>query len=261
MNKEKKTGGQTITRGKEEAKVKSRTKDKGAVTAAGASTLKAGRKKRYTSEAYGHIKIFTPDFIQNIVERIHAAEAVEPAPGEALWSGKMAAKSFAQELFDTAAKKKQAEKCHTDVKRAAEMIKDKKTAAYLEDLDNHFLDKVNLLKEKLGDTNGLVMNVVYQLITEGTLTILGDIAEEYERLYNSTRGTMQAKIITAVSLDDEEKARISQRLGDMTGKKVILETEIDPGIIGGIVIKVGDKLIDGSLRGKLGAMHKKIIEL
>lgn len=268
MNKEKKTRGQTITRVKkgdmpaaEEAKAEKQVKDRGANPAAETAPPKAVKKKRYTSEAYGHIKIFTPDFIQNIVKRIQAAEAVGPAPGETLWSRKMAAKSFAQELFDTAAKKKQVEKCHTDINGAAELSKDKKAVAFLEDFDIHFLDKVNLLEDKLGGTGSLVMNVIYQLITEGTLTMLDDIAEEYERLYNSARGTVQAKVITAVSLDEEEKAKISQRLGSLTGKKVVVETEIDTGIIGGIVIKIGDKLIDGSLRAKLGAMHRKITEL
>jgi F-type H+-transporting ATPase subunit delta len=86
--------------------------------------------------------------------------------------------------------------------------------------------------------------------------VLTDIADEYNRLFNNLNGTVRAQVVTAISLDEEQKLKISQRLGDMTGKKVILEPEIDPDIIGGIIVKIGDKLMDGSIRGKLEAMKK-----
>ena len=222
--------------------------------------VKAGAKQ-YTSEAYGHMKIFTPDFIQNIVSRIQAAETEAPVVEETVWSKRLAAKAFAQELLDTAVAKKQAEKCRAGIKQAAEISKEKETVAYLENVDVHFLDKVNLLKEKMDGKNSLVMNLVYQLITEGTLTMLPDIAEEYEHLYNNISGSVNAQVVAAVSLDEEERAKISKRLAEITGKKITLEVAVDPSIIGGIIIRIGDKLIDGSLRGKLEAMHKDIAGL
>ncbi|MFH1662821.1 MAG: F0F1 ATP synthase subunit delta [Chloroflexota bacterium] len=270
MNKEEKTRQQIIARVAD---------DMPATGEVEAAPVKAGKKKQYTSEAYGHIKIFTPEFIQNIVSRIQASKVETPAVEEAIWSRelaakvetpaveeiiwsrKLAAKSFAQKLFDTAVVKKQTEKCRIGINKAAELSEDKEVVAFLEDSDIHFMDKVNLLKDKLGDTRGSVMNLVYQLIAADTLIMLPDIAEEYNRLYNDINGTVHAQVIIAVSLDEEEKAKISQRLGSITGKKVILETEIDPSIIGGIIIRIGDKLIDGSLRGKLEVMHKKIAGL
>lgn len=210
----------------------------------------------YVSEVHGQIKVFTPDIIRGIVDHIQEAETAAPLLGETLWSRKLAAKPFAQELFDAAMKKKQLDKCYAGLNKAAELSEDREAVAFLEDKEVHFLDKVKLLSDKLGDTNYLVMNLIYQLITERTVIMLTDIADEYNRLFNNLNGTVRAQVVTAISLDEEQKLKISQRLGDMTGKKVILEPEIDPDIIGGIIVKIGDKLMDGSIRGKLEAMKK-----
>lgn len=215
----------------------------------------------YISEAYGHIKVFTPDFIQSIVDHIQTAEAAAPALDETLWSRKLAAKPFARELFDAATQKKQVDRCYSILNKTAELSEDRKAVAFLEDSEVHFLDKVELLNDRLGETDYLVMNLIYQLMTDGTLTMLADIAEEYNRLYNSLNGIVRAHVITAVFLDNEEKMKVSQRLEKMTGKQVILEAEIDPGIIGGIIIRIGDKLIDGSLRHKLEVMNKTMTGL
>jgi len=237
------------------------TNDVPAIEKAKTGLVKVGKKKQYTSEASGHIKVFTPEFIQNIVSRIQTSKVEAPSAEEITRSKRLAAKPLAQKLFDTAVVKKQTEECYISINKAAKLSEDKEVAAFLVDSDIHFLDKVNMLRDKLGDTRSLVMNLVYQLITENALTMLPDIAEEYNSLYNDINGTVHAQVIIAVSLDEEEEAKIRRRLGKITGKKVILETEIDPSIIGGIIIRIGDKLIDGSLRNKLEVMHKKIAGL
>jgi F-type H+-transporting ATPase subunit delta len=217
-------------------------------------------KTAYVSEASGHIKVFTPDFIQSIVDQIQTAAAAAPPVTEALWARKLAAKPFAAELFEAATKKRQLDRCYSILNKAAELVKDGQATALLEDGEVHFLDKVELLNERLGESDHLVMNLIYQLMTDGTLEMLADIAEEYNRLYDNLNGSVKAQITTAVSLDDIEKLKVSQRLERMTGKRVILEAEIDPAIIGGIIIRIGDKLIDGSLRRKLELMNKKMTD-
>jgi F-type H+-transporting ATPase subunit delta len=217
-------------------------------------------KTGYVSEASGHIKVFTPDFIQSIVDQIQSAEAAAPPVSETLWARKLAAKPFAAELFDTATRKRQLDMCYSILNKAAELIKDRQATALLEDGGVHFLDKVELLNERLGESDHLVMNLIYQLMTDGTLGMLADIAEEYNRLYDNLNGSIKAQITTAISLDDIEKLKVSQRLERMTGKKVVLEAEIDPAIIGGIIIRIGDKLIDGSLRRKLELMNKTMTD-
>ena len=88
--------------------------------------------------------------------------------------------------------------------------------------------------------------------------MVGDIADEYQRLLDSHRGIEQAEVTTAIPLDDEDKQRLAEYLGAVVGKKVMLKPKVDSGLIGGIVARVGDKLLDGSTRSKLAALREQL---
>jgi len=88
--------------------------------------------------------------------------------------------------------------------------------------------------------------------------MVGDIANEYQRLLDSHRGIEQAEVTTAIPLDDEDKLKLEERLGAAIGKKVVLKPEVDSSLLGGIVAKIGDKLLDGSTRSKLVALNREL---
>ena len=64
---------------------------------------------------------------------------------------------------------------------------------------------------------------------------------------------------TAIPLDDEDKLRLEERLSAALGKKVVLKPEVDSGLIGGIIARVGGKLLDGSTRSKLAALKRELV--
>ncbi len=216
-------------------------------------------KPNYVSEAHGQIKICTPEVIHQIVDHIQETEATAPVFGEILWSRRLAAKPYAQELFDAALRRKQLDRCHSDLNKAVQLSKDRDMVAFLEDPEVRFQDKARLLSERMGDKNYLVLNLIYRLLTKRMLDMLPDIADEYRRLFDSYDGIVRAQVTTAISLDEEDKLKISKRLGKIFGKKVILEPVVDPGIIGGIVVRVGDKLLDGSIRSKLESLKREMV--
>jgi F-type H+-transporting ATPase subunit delta len=72
-------------------------------------------------------------------------------------------------------------------------------------------------------------------------------------------GLEHAKVITAIPLDEGDKKKLSERLAAITGKKIVLTTEVDPAIVGGFVARVGDKLIDGSTKAKLEALRRQLV--
>jgi F-type H+-transporting ATPase subunit delta len=90
------------------------------------------------------------------------------------------------------------------------------------------------------------------------LGLLGEIAEEYQRLLDSYRGIEPAEVITAVLLEDEDKRKLEEQLSDIAGKKVIIYPKVDPVLVGGIVARFGGKLLDGSTRSRLEALKKEI---
>ncbi len=171
---------------------------------------------------------------------------------------KISVRRYAQAMFDIALEKKELDRWQSDMEKVARLGQDATIAAYLGNPKVPFEDKARLLSEKLADLDPIVLNLVYLLLTKGRLDMLADIADEYQRLLDSCRGIEQAEVTTAVPLDDEDKLKLSQHLGDIVGKEVVLELEVDPGIIGGFVARVAGKLLDGSTRGKLAALKKEI---
>jgi F-type H+-transporting ATPase subunit delta len=115
------------------------------------------------------------------------------------------------------------------------------------------------LKERLGDVSLLALNLVLLLIARSGISMMAEIAGEYKRLLDSYRGIESAEVTTAVPLDDKDKEKLTQKLGTLVGAKVEIETEVDPSILGGIVARVGGKLLDGSTRSKLAALKKELV--
>ena len=169
--------------------------------------------------------------------------------------------SQAQEVFKTALAKKELNRWQSDLRRLASLIKDTTLFAFLENPEVHIDDKAKLLSERLGEINPEALKLVAQLLVKRRLAAIVDIADEYQRLldnYRGIEGAAVAEVTTAIPLDDEDKLRLAQRITSLVGKPVVLKPKVDPSLIGGIIIKVGDKLIDGSLRSKLVALRKTL---
>jgi len=64
--------------------------------------------------------------------------------------------------------------------------------------------------------------------------------------------------LVAVPLSPEETRAVAEKLGEMTGKQVVVSTEVDEGILGGLVVRIGDRLIDGSTRSRLEALRRRL---
>jgi len=169
------------------------------------------------------------------------------------------AKRYSQAVLEIALERKELDRWQSDLKKIASLIEDATFIAFLESPRFHFDDKARLLSERLGDINPLALNLVYLLVARGRLSMVGDIADGYQRLLDSYRGIEPAEVTTAVPLDDEDKLRLEERLGAIVGKKVVLKPEIDSSLIGGITARIGGKLLDGSTHSKLEALKRELV--
>jgi len=169
------------------------------------------------------------------------------------------AKRYAQAVFEIALETKKLDKWQADLKKIVSTVEDAAFLAFLGSPKVHLDDKASLLSERLSGVNPLALNLVLLLVTRGKPGIIGGIAEEYQRLLNSHRGIESAEVITAVPLDDEVKGKLAKRLGAVVGKKVVLESEVNPALLGGIIAIIDGKLLDGSTRSKLLALKRELI--
>ena len=174
-------------------------------------------------------------------------------------AGKVYPKRYAKAVFEIALERKELDRWQSDLKKIASLSGDASLIAWLESPKIRFNDKASMLAEQLGDINPLALNLVYLLITRGRLSMISDIADEYQRLLDSYRGIERAEVITAVPLNDEDKRVLVAHLGAVVGKKIVIKPEVDSSLMGGIMARVGGKLLDGSTRSKLEALKRDLI--
>ena len=168
------------------------------------------------------------------------------------------AKRYSQAVFEIALERKELDKWQSDLRKIVSLSEDATVIAFLESPRFHFDDKVRLLSERLSDINPIALNLVYLLVARGGLRMVGDIADGYQRLLDNYRGIERAEVITAVPLDDEDRQRLQERLSAVVGKKALLKPKVDSSVVGGIVARIGDRLLDGSIRSQLMALKKEL---
>jgi len=171
---------------------------------------------------------------------------------------KFNARRYAQAVLEIALEKNELERWRADLAKVVEALSEGMFLAVLESPKIKFEDKSRLLKASLADINPLALNLVIMLVARGHANMVPEIAAEYRNLLDDYRGIESAEIVTAVPLEKADEEHLAQELGGMTGKKVQLKSSVDPAIIGGIIARVGGKLLDGSTRSKLLALKKEL---
>lgn len=99
------------------------------------------------------------------------------------------------------------------------------------------------------------------LIRRGHITSAQDCFKEYEKCYYNYRGIVKAEAKSAVKLSDKQKRALAAALEKYTGKKIELSCTEDPSLIGGISVRVGEKLLDGSIKSRLDALERDLSDI
>jgi F-type H+-transporting ATPase subunit delta len=110
--------------------------------------------------------------------------------------------------------------------------------------------------------SGIAANFVRLVAAKRRLFALSDMIRGYDKLYDLSRGLTRAEVTSAAPLDDAQIAALKEQLrGSSGGKDVELTVKVDPAIIGGLVVKLGSRMVDGSLRTKLTAIRNAMKEV
>ena len=108
------------------------------------------------------------------------------------------------------------------------------------------------------DVDTVMSNFLNLLVEKKRADILPEIAEEFRVMVDEAQNISHGTVISAVELSDELQNKIQDTLEKLTGKKVELTTSVDPTIIGGIIAKVGDLVLDGSIKTQLAGLKESI---
>jgi F-type H+-transporting ATPase subunit delta len=109
---------------------------------------------------------------------------------------------------------------------------------------------IAVIVDKAG-ISGLAANFLKLVSSNRRLFVIQDIIKAYRALAAKARGEISAEVTSAVPLSDEQVAALKETLKASMGKDVALQSRVDPGLLGGLIVKVGSRMIDSSLRTKL----------
>ena len=110
-----------------------------------------------------------------------------------------------------------------------------------------------------GAIQDVTLHFLGLLIDKRREEVLEDVEPEYVRLANEFQNIMPVVVTSAVPLTSDEVAGLQAKLAEFTGKKVELELEEDPSLIGGLVVRISDTVIDGSVRGYLASLKDRLL--
>ena len=104
-------------------------------------------------------------------------------------------------------------------------------------------------------------NFLKVLVDNGREEILEEVLGRYEQLVKEHLGRIEVGVTTAVELSPDQLDRLKERLEEtLEGKEVVLETNVDPELIGGVVFRFGGRMMDGSIRGRLESLREGMLE-
>jgi F-type H+-transporting ATPase subunit delta len=172
------------------------------------------------------------------------------------------ASRYAKSLIDLAQEKGVLEQVHADMQLFAKTAKDSRDFSLF--LSNPIINhgkKLAVLKNLFtGKVHDMTLRF-YLLITEKNReAILVLVAQEFIRQYNEMKGIEKAQVTTAVPLNPELRAQLNQKVAQITGKTIQLEEKVDPDVIGGFLLRVGDKQVDDTIRTSLRTLRNKFKE-
>lgn len=169
-----------------------------------------------------------------------------------------AAKRYARALYEAAKEKNSVNVVMDDLKNAVAVIENQKDLNVLLNHPNiETSAKTGLLKQIFaGNESDLALNTLVLLVERKRSELIPMVYEQFVKIANEALGRAEATVYSAKALTEEESAAVAAKFTNLTGKSIQITNILEPGLLGGIKVRIGDKLYDGSLSGKLERMEK-----
>jgi F-type H+-transporting ATPase subunit delta len=116
------------------------------------------------------------------------------------------------------------------------------------------------LERLLDGADESFLNFLGMLIENHRMPVIFRIRQEYERLWQEENRLLPVEITSAVALDQATTEGLGERIGQRAGRKVALAARVDPDILGGIVLRVGNSILDASIRNRLEQLRRHVAQ-
>ncbi|MBA2517156.1 MAG: ATP synthase F1 subunit delta [Solirubrobacterales bacterium] len=119
-------------------------------------------------------------------------------------------------------------------------------------------EKKEGLRKAVSDADPIILNFVDLLIEKHRMPAIMRIRQTYNGLWEQENDVLPVTVTSAVELDEDTVRQIGDRIGEQTGRKVELSSKVEPDLLGGIVVRVGNSIIDASIRSRLEQLRKQV---
>jgi F-type H+-transporting ATPase subunit delta len=171
-----------------------------------------------------------------------------------------AARRYAEAAFELASRDDTHDAWREDLGLAARLLSDASVARIVESPAVAIAERRAIVDRLLeGRVTRPVHNLAHLLNERGRTELMPAIAQQYHRILNRHRGIVEAVVTTAVPLTPDEREAVLARIQAMAGSGVELEEAVDESLIGGLTVRVGDRLLDASIRGRLERLREQLI--
>jgi len=166
---------------------------------------------------------------------------------------------YARALFEVAEEHGLLDEVHEDLNAFAKALHDNREFAVFF-FSPYFSteEKKDGLKRSVTDASPVFMNFLEALIERHRMPAIFRIRDRYQDMWEEARDLLPVEVTSAVALDESTVESIGERIGEQTKRTVELSSKVDPDILGGIVLRVGNVILDGSIRNRLEQLRKQV---
>jgi F-type H+-transporting ATPase subunit delta len=185
----------------------------------------------------------------------------ETETGDKTTVASSAAKRYAQAVFNLGKERGTLDQWQGDLALLASMVADSRIATYLTNPSVSAENKIAAIESAMAEWNVQpeTHNLARMLVERDRVNLVPEIRELFDDQMRAEHDIVVAQVTTAEPLSDAERALVQDKLENLTGKHVQLEARVDPDLIGGIIIRIGDEVIDGSVRNKLEKLRSRLV--
>ena len=171
---------------------------------------------------------------------------------------RVSGRRYAEAIFELALQEDQVEQWATELELVSQVLQDEDFSGFLKHADVPVDQKIKSIDSVLAQVHPLVRNMAKLLVSKGLVDLAGELQEAYAGLWDKHAGRQRVEVTSAVVLDQQEVDRIAQFVSGLIDKEVVISTQVDESILGGIIIQIGDQLLDGSTRSKLEGLRSRL---
>jgi F-type H+-transporting ATPase subunit delta len=169
------------------------------------------------------------------------------------------ARRYAEAAFQIGRSERKLDAWHDDLARLGELVGNVELRRLLEHPAVPYADKERILRRVAGtEVNPEAVSLVLLMVRRGRPGAIDRMVEHFSALVRRERGIELAEVRTALPLDDEQRTAVSARLAEITGDKIEMNEVVDEALIGGIAVRIGDRLYDASVRSRLERLRTRL---